>query len=59
MRSASMRETSYSRSVRRRRRNDSVSIRSTCNVEEVRDQVIYFLSAVYVLFHYQVNNNLS
>ena len=36
MRSASMRETSYSRSIRRRRRNDSVSIRSTCNAEEVR-----------------------
>ena len=35
MRSASMRETSYSRSIRRRRRNDSVSIRSSCNVEEV------------------------
>merc|ERR1719480_737966 len=27
MRSASMRETSYSRSIRRRRRNDSVSVR--------------------------------
>ena len=36
MRSASMRETSYSRSVRRRRRNDSVSIRSSSNAEEVR-----------------------
>ena len=36
MRSASMRETSYSRSVRRRR-NDSVSIRSTCNAEEVNN----------------------
>ena len=30
-----MRETSYSRSIRRRRRNDSVSVRSNCNVEEV------------------------
>ena len=38
MRSASMRETSYSRSVRRRRRNDSVSVRSTCNVEEVSEE---------------------
>ena len=37
MRSASMRETSYSRSIRRRRRNDSVSIRSTCNAEEVNN----------------------
>merc|ERR1712107_333223 len=33
MRSASMRETSYSRSIRRRRRNDSVSI----HVEEVNN----------------------
>ena len=30
-----MRETSYSRSIRRRKRNDSVSIRSNCNLEEV------------------------
>ena len=37
MRSASMRETSYSRSVRRRRRNDSVSIRSSSNAEEVNN----------------------
>ena len=58
MRSASMRETSYSRSVRRRRRNDSVSIRSTCNAEEVRisDTESWLLSSVSVT---QVNNNLS
>jgi len=37
MRSASMRETSYSRSIRRRKRNDSVSIRSNCNLEEVNN----------------------
>merc|ERR1712013_811514 len=37
MRSASMRETSYSRSIRRRTRNDSVSIRSNCNIEEVNN----------------------
>eukprot|EP00092_Neocalanus_flemingeri_P011175 GFUD01012038.1.p1 GENE.GFUD01012038.1~~GFUD01012038.1.p1 ORF type:complete len:586 (+),score=193.29 GFUD01012038.1:46-1803(+) len=36
MRSASMRETSYSRSIRRRKRNDSVSIRSI-NEEEVNN----------------------
>ena len=36
MRSASMRETSYSRSVRRRRRNDSMSVRNSHNMEEVR-----------------------
>ena len=53
-----MRETSYSRSVRRRRRNDSVSIRSTCNAEEVRisDTESWLLSSVSVT---QVNNNLS
>ena len=58
MRSASMRETSYSRSIRRRRRNDSVSIRSTCNAEEVRmsDSESWLLSTVYVT---QVNNNQS
>ena len=57
MRSASMRETSYSRSIRRRRRNDSVSIRSSCNAEEVRkDSESCLLSSVYVA---QVNNNLS
>ena len=38
MRSASMRETSYSRSIRRRNRAaDSISIRSNCNLEEVHD----------------------
>merc|ERR1711874_62831 len=37
MRSASMRETSYTRSVRRRKRNDSLSIRSNCHVEEVNN----------------------
>ena len=56
MRSASMRETSYSRSIRRRRRNDSVSIRSSCNPEEVRRSEWCLLSSVSVT---QVNNNLS
>jgi len=38
MRSASMRETSYSRSIRRRNRAaDSISIRSNCNLEEVNN----------------------
>merc|ERR1711879_418746 len=39
MRSASMRETSYSRSIRRRRRNDSVSVRSSFvgEVQEVNN----------------------
>ena len=33
-----MRETSYSRSIRRRNRAaDSISIRSNCNLEEVHD----------------------
>jgi len=40
MRSASMRETSYSRSIRRRTRNDSVSIRSNCNLEEVNNNQV-------------------
>jgi len=39
MRSASMRETSYSRSIRRRNRAgaDCVSVRSNCNIEEVNN----------------------
>ena len=39
MRSASMRETSYSRSIRRRKRNDSVSVRSSFvgEVQEVNN----------------------
>ena len=57
MRSASMRETSYSRSIRRRRRNDSVSIRSTSNAEEVRTIFESFL--ISAVFSGQVNNNLS
>ena len=57
MRSASMRETSYSRSIRRRRRNDSVSIRSTSNAEEVRMILETFL--ISAVFSGQVNNNLS
>jgi len=32
-----MRETSYTRSVRRRKRNDSVSIRSMHHAEEVNN----------------------